>query len=64
VREAMRLLDTRPFDLIITDLDLEPSNGLAILKRTEEATFTVMIYTGNSDVTYAIRPSGWADDTY
>jgi DNA-binding response OmpR family regulator len=63
---AIELLNSRPFDLIITDLDLGKTSGLVLLRRTKETQpgTPVMIYTGNSDVTCAIDALRLGADDY
>jgi DNA-binding NtrC family response regulator len=62
---AMELLHRSNFDLIITDLVMEKSGGLQVLKRSKEidATIIVIILTGYGDMLSAIEAlQNQADD--
>ena len=54
---AIELLNTKDFDLVITDLNMGKANGIAVLKRAKELNHEAMviIMTGNTDVAFAIE---------
>jgi DNA-binding NtrC family response regulator len=54
--EGLRLLDTRPFDLVVTDLRLPGADGLAILKSSKERSPTteVIVITAHGSVDTAV----------
>ncbi|MCK5186791.1 MAG: response regulator [Deltaproteobacteria bacterium] len=54
---AIELLNTKDFDLVITDLNMGKANGIAVLKRAKELNHETMviIMTGNTDVAFAIE---------
>ncbi len=55
-RKAIQLLDRSVFDLVITDLVMDPPDGIGVLKRTKEVNpeTMVIILTGFGDMTSAI----------
>jgi DNA-binding NtrC family response regulator len=52
--EAIRTLNTKRFDLVITDINLGKVNGIAVLKKAKELhpETMVIIMTGSLDVNY------------
>ena len=63
---AIELLNTKDFDLVITDLNMGKANGIAVLKRAKELNHETMviIMTGNTDVTFAIEALRLNADDY
>ena len=63
---AIELLNTKDFDLVITDLNMGKANGIAVLKRAKELNHETMviIMTGNIDVTFAIEALRLNADDY
>jgi DNA-binding NtrC family response regulator len=55
--EALRLLNTRPFDLVLTDLVMEAIDGLSVLARAKERDpeIQVIVMTGFASVPTAIE---------
>jgi len=53
---ACRLLETKPFDLVLTDLVMEPVDGLMVLSRAREQDpeTQVIVVTGHASVSSAI----------
>jgi DNA-binding response OmpR family regulator len=63
---AIELLNTKDFDLVITDLNMGKANGIAVLKRAKELNHETMviIMTGNTDVAFAIEALRLDADDY
>ena len=63
---AIELLNTKDFDLVITDLNMGKANGIAVLKRAKELNHEAMviIMTGNTDVAFAIEALRLDADDY
>ena len=63
---AIELLNTKDFDLVITDLNMGKANGIAVLKRAKELNHetVVIIMTGNTDVAFAIEALRLDADDY
>ena len=63
---AIELLNTKDFDLVITDLNMGKANGIAVLKRAKELNHETMviIMTGNTDVAFAIEALRFDADDY
>ncbi len=63
---AIELLNTKDFDLVITDLKMGKANGIAVLKRVKELNHETMviIMTGNTDVAFAIEALRLDADDY
>jgi DNA-binding response OmpR family regulator len=63
---AIELLNTKDFDLVITDLNMGKANGIAVLKKAKELNHDTMviIMTGNTDVAFAIEALRLDADDY
>ena len=62
---AIELLESNDFDLVITDLVMDSTNGIQVLKKTKElnSDMQVIILTGFGDIESAIEAlRGQADD--
>ena len=55
--EAIALLKTKSFDLVITDLIMGRENGISVLKKVKELNqeTQVIIMTGTIDITFVIE---------
>jgi len=64
--KAIGILNETTFDLVITDLIMEPLDGIDLLKRTKETSpdTMVMILTGFGDMTSAIEALRLNADDY
>ena len=63
---ALELVHAKHFDLVITDLNLGEVDGLAILRQVKERqpATPVMICTGDTDVTFAVKALRLGVDDY
>jgi len=63
---AIEALSIKDFDLVITDLNMHETDGIAVLKKAKELNPVcgVMILTGNRDVTFAIEALRVGADDY
>lgn len=63
---AIEALSIKDFDLVITDLNMHETDGIAVLKKTKDLNPVcgVMILTGNRDVTFAIEALRVGADDY
>lgn len=54
---ARTLLDTRPFDLVLTDISMPEISGLDLLEevKTKDVSIEVILITGYLDITWAIQ---------
>lgn len=64
--EAIRLLEKRSFDLVITDLQMGETNGLDVVRRAKELSPKTLafIMTGCNEVEYAIAAFRIGADDY
>lgn len=64
--EAIRLLEKRTFDLVITDLQMGEPNGLDVVRKTKELSPKTLafIMTGCNEVEYAIAAFRIGADDY
>ncbi len=64
--QAIEALESRCFDLVITDLNMGKVNGIAVLKKAKELhpETPVIITTGNIDVQSAIEAIRFRVDDY
>lgn len=65
-REAIRILEKRAFDLVITDLQMGETNGLDVVRKTKELSPNTLafIMTGCNEVEYAIAAFRSGADDY
>ncbi len=63
---AIEALSIKDFDLVITDLNMHETDGIAVLKKTKELNPVcgVMILTGNRDRAFAIEALRVGADDY
>ena len=63
-KSALEALGSHHFDLVITDLHMEPVDGFAVLKRAKELNPKTSVYvmTGDGDANLAFRSLRGADD--
>jgi len=63
---AIETLSIKDFDLVITDLNMHETDGIAVLKKAKELNPVcgVMILTGSRDVTFAIEALRVGADDY
>jgi DNA-binding response OmpR family regulator len=64
--KAIRLLEERAFDLVITDLQMEETNGLDVVRKAKELSPKTLafIMTGCNEVEYAIAAFRIGADDY
>ena len=65
-REAMRLIEEQNFDIVITDLVMEPIGGLEVLQKakSELPTAEVVILTGHATIQTAVKAGQLGAATY
>lgn len=55
VKEAIRLLDERPYDIAMLDYMLPDGNGLEVLEKTREKCIPAIFITGSGEVSIAVK---------